>query len=148
MVKARRWIERSESRDDPMDRFRDLWTAFNNVYGEIRGSERQKIRRYLARNIDEATAIMILGLCGKNVAGLIAKPVVDMRRNGRDTGHHIVAYREAKLSLDSLTEVLMIAYQIRCNLVHGQKSPDRARDTELCYHASEILHAMLVGATE
>ena len=67
-----------------------------------------------------------------------------MRGNGRDTSANIQAFNAATDSLAKLQEVFMVIYQVRCNLEHGQKSPSRERDIQLCQAASPLV-AHIVG---
>jgi len=62
-----------------------------------------------------------------------------MRGNGRNTAKHIQAFQAGNTSLGKLKELFMIIYQVRCNLEHGQKSPSRDRDVELCRSARPLV---------
>jgi len=62
-----------------------------------------------------------------------------MRGNGRDTTANIQAFNVATNSLAKLQEIFMIIYQVRCNLEHGQKSPNSERDIQLCQWASPVV---------
>ena len=145
-MKAKKWIMRARGREDAIDRFSDLWLAFNNQYAGYAGDERTKIKRFADDRLTDADAGRILKQCGDEVAYLTKWPVVDMRRNGRDTRGNIHAYHDAEPNAEKLKQILLIAYQVRCNLMHGQKSPDRNRDNRLCECAAPVILAVLESA--
>jgi hypothetical protein len=43
-------------------------------------------------------------------------------------------------------QVLRTIYLIRCNLFHGAKSPQHARDRDLVRHADRVLRAYIEGS--
>lgn len=132
-MKAKEWLDRGMKETDPVNAFSNFWRGFNNLfYGEAQGSEREKIRAFLSQKITEADAKGLLQEHEPEISYLLSKPVIDMRGNGRDTTEHIQAFNAANNSLDKLQEIFMIIYQVRCNLEHGQKSPTRERDIQLC----------------
>ncbi len=132
-MKAREWYNQCLERDDPIDSLTDVWRGFNNLfYSETGGSEREKINNYLSARVSEETAKELIGGHQKEIAYLISQPVVDMRGNGRDTEESINEYNSSGDNLEKLKALFTIIYQVRCNLEHGQKSPTRGRDIELC----------------
>ncbi len=82
--------------------------------------------------MSEETAKELIDGHQKEIAYLISQPVVDMRGNGRDTEESINEYNSSGDNLERLKALFKIIYQVRCNLEHGQKSPTRERDIELC----------------
>jgi len=101
--------------------------------------ERAKILRYLEESVNEELAGGLLADHEARVNYLLGEPVIDMRGNGRDTAYHIEAFQVGNTYLDKLKELFMIIYQVRCNLEHGQKSPSRDRDVELCRSARPLV---------
>ena len=142
-MKAKKWIERANARRDPIDKFRDLWVAFNNQYAAYSGNQREKIERYIDDRVSEEIALGILDDQSDQIEFLLSRPVIDMRSNGRNTQHLINAFRSSKDAVEKLKSILLIAYQVRCNLVHGQKSPDRNRDRNLCECSGAVLSTVL-----
>ncbi len=139
-MKASEWLERGNQEIDPIDSFSNYWRGFNNLYfGVANGPERDKIRVFLCRNISEENADTILQSHANEISYLLSQPVIDMRGNGRDTAGNIQAFNNENNSLLKLQEVFMIIYQVRCNLEHGQKSPNRDRDILLCQNASPLV---------
>ena len=55
------------------------------------------------------------------------------------TASNIKAFLKLNDSISKLQELFMVIYQVRCNLEHGQKSPRRDRDIQLCQSASPIV---------
>ena len=139
-MKAREWLERGIQEDDPIDSFSNYWRGFNNLYfGVGNGPERNKIREFLSQNIAEVDADAILQSHANEISYLLSQPVIDMRGNGRDTAGNIQAFNNENNPLVKLQEVFMVIYQVRCNLEHGQKSPNRDRDIQLCQNASPLV---------
>jgi hypothetical protein len=50
---------------------------------------------------------------------------------------------QAAITVPTWEQVLRTIYQVRCNLFHGQKSPENARDGELILKSHMILRAFL-----
>lgn len=139
-MKAQEWLQKSLETEDPIDGFSNLWRAFNNLYYPVNGAhERTKILRFLEESVDEELAADLLTEHEDEVRYLLGDPVIDMRGNGRNTAQHIEAFQLGDTYLDKLKELFMIIYQVRCNLEHGQKSPSRDRDVELCRSARPIV---------
>lgn len=132
-MKAREWLDRGLERNDPIDLLTDAWRAFNSLfYRESGGSERVKINNYLSANVSEDTAQQLIDGHQTEIVYLLSQPVIDMRGNGRDTVDAINEYNSSSGNLERLRALFKIIYQVRCNLEHGQKSPTRERDVELC----------------
>jgi hypothetical protein len=139
-MKAREWLERGVQEVDPIDSFSNYWRGFNNLYfGVGNGPERNKIRKFLSQNIAEVDADAILQSHANEISYLLSQPVIDMRGNGSDTAGDIQAFNTENNPLVKLQEVFMVIYQVRCNLEHGQKSPNRDRDIKLCQNASPLV---------
>lgn len=132
-MKAREWLEQGNQRENPTDAFSNYWRGFNNLFYPCGpGRERDKIDRYISENITEEQSEEILQSFSDELEYLLSEPVIDMRGNGRDTAQNINSYNETESSLTKLKELFMVIYQVRCNLEHGQKSPNRERDIRLC----------------
>ncbi len=139
-MKAREWFERGNQATDPVDAFSNFWRGLNNLYFAVGdGQERDKIKLFLSQRVSEAQAEEVLQAHRSGVAYLLSQPVIDMRGNGRDTTLNVQAFNTAPDSLTKLQELFMVIYQVRCNLEHGQKSPNRERDIQLCRSASALV---------
>lgn len=148
-MKALEWIERAEIAEDVFQRMDDAWRAFNNLYaeGNVAGSELERLQDYLRRTIEEKASFRLISEFKDPIAVLLDPPVIDMRRNGRTTEGHMRAYREAPNAVEQLTALFGIIYQVRCNLQHGQKSPRRPRDRDLCAAAAPVIIEVVKLAT-
>jgi len=143
-MKAKEWHERGKQAADPINALSDFWRGFNHLYFPLKGAdERQKIRRLLIARVSEQKAQIVLAENAHGVGILLAQPVIDMRGNGRNTQPNIAAFKATGDPLGKLQEVFMVIYQIRCNLEHGQKSPNRERDVQLCMASSPIVANVL-----
>lgn len=139
-MKAHEWLERGKNTANLVDAFPNFWRAFNNLFFTIgKGSEASKIKLFINSNFSNQLASEILQQHNDSVAYLISEKVIDMRGNGQDTGHNIKAFNSATGGKTKLAQIFMIIYQIRCNLEHGQKSPSRERDIELCNSAAPLI---------
>jgi hypothetical protein len=147
-VKAHEWHQRGKKTSDPIDAFSNFWHGFNNLYAPMRKrNEREKIQTFLQDSICEERASHLLSTHAGCIDYLLSEPVIDMRGNGKDTAPNIAAFKAATSYLVKLKEVVMVVYQVRCNLVHGQKSPNRPRDVLLCQCATPIIAALIESAT-
>lgn len=139
-MKAREWLQRSREAKDPIDGFSSAWRAFNHLYFPVAGrNERDKIRQYLEGSVDEDLAARLIADYKCEVNYILADPVIDMRGNGHNTAQNVEAFQGGETALERVKELFMIIYQIRCNLEHGQKSPSRERDVELCRAACPLV---------
>jgi hypothetical protein len=130
-MKARKWLDRGLDRSDPIDSLTDLWRGFNNLFYQCEGStERKKIKNFISQSVSEETASQLIAGHKQEIEYLLSQPVIDMRGNGRDTSPSIKAYTDANSCIEKLKEIFLVIYQVRCNLEHGQKSPDRERDIQ------------------
>ena len=139
-MKARKWLERGMITTDPVEAFSCFWRGFNNLFSSAgNGQERELIRAFLTNNLTGIQAHEILMSNAESVGILLSKPVIDMRRNGKDSAPYIHAFNTAIDPQTKVQELFMIIYQVRCNLEHGQKSPTNERDIQLCKCAAPII---------
>lgn len=139
-MKAREWLERGNGAASPIDALRDYWAGFNNLYAsDVKADERTKICTYLRKSVSLSTAETILTENLNGVDYLLSQPVIDMPWMKKDTSHFIEAFQVAQDSLEKLVNVFIVVYQVRCNLEHGQKSPSRERDVQLCAYSAPIV---------
>ncbi|EOB4260413.1 hypothetical protein ACGLQQ_004439, partial [Vibrio vulnificus] len=133
---ASEWLDRSLNHEDPMDSFSSCWIGFNNLYNNYpSNSERSSIRNFVDANVTEGDAEEIINLHDTEIEYFMSQAVINLRNSERDTQIDINAYNESDSFIAKLKSILMIAYQVRCNLVHGGKSPSRERDVELCRYS-------------
>ena len=145
-MKAHEWHDRGTTSNDPIDAFANFWRGFNNLFAaQGKAQEREKIRAFIQASVTEDRAADILESAKHSVNYLLSEPVVDMRGNNKDTAGNVAAYGTATTERAKLEELAMIIYQVRCNLEHGQKSPNRQRDVQLCASSSPIIAAIVRG---
>ena len=132
-MKSREWLDRGLESTDPIEQFSNSWRGFNNLfYTNISGTELDKIKLYIDREVTEEMATELLASHQSEIMYLTSIPVKDMRGHGRDTSEYISTYKNTESAKEKLKQIFSIIYKVRCNLEHGQKSPTRDRDIELC----------------
>jgi hypothetical protein len=137
-MKARAWLARGRGRE-PIDALTDFWRGFNNLFAGEKGQERSKIRSLLEGKLTGESAQALLERHGREMEYLLSQPIIDMRGNGRDTSPQIKIFHASKDPVERVVQLFLIIYQVRCNLEHGQKSPDRERDLRLCASAAPLV---------
>jgi hypothetical protein len=145
-MKPREWLERGKQTTEPIDAFSNFWRGFNNLFSSVghgHGQERDQIRSYLGANVTSEQAQEVLDINVSNIDFLLSQPVIDMRGSGRDTALHIEAFNNVADPKAKVSELFMVIYQVRCNLEHGQKSPNSDRDVRLCECAAPVISYVL-----
>ncbi len=145
-MKAREWLKRGAAADDKFDGLSNYWRGFNYLFAG-NGHERDLISKFLRSRVDAQFAERLLSAEAENAKVLLSQPIIDMRGNGKDTSPYIKKFDQAGSSLDKIVALFMVIYQIRCNLEHGQKSPSRDRDADLCRAACPFVAAVVDHAT-
>jgi hypothetical protein len=141
---AREWLKRGQSAKPPIDAFTDFWRGLNSLYSAYAGAtEVAKIRAFLSARVSSAAAAKMLSSHPQDVTYLLSQPVIDMRGNGRDTAVAIAAFHASDNSQEKLCELFAVIYQVRCNLEHGQKSPNVERDLRLCECSAPMVEAVV-----
>lgn len=136
--------------------FLRLWSAFNCIYGEQTGrDELEKATQAVQRFLSEAVASRILERTRPNADALLTLPPGDMRKDAADpdfrkkTEAHTSKYGNPDLpARDSLAGLVGVIYQVRCNLLHGDKDPDEARDLGLVSHCVGISQVLVPALEE
>ncbi|TMP15464.1 HEPN domain-containing protein [Pseudoalteromonas sp. S2893] len=135
-MKSLECLQRGLNHDDPMDCLSNCWMGFNNLYSAHQSnSEIQAIKQFIDANVDVGTAQKLIDNHQTEITYFMSRPIIDMRGNGRNSQRDIDSYNSSDCPLAKLKSILMFIYQVRCNLMHGQKSPSRDRDVELCKHS-------------
>ena len=135
-------------------RFTNLWIAFNAIYGgEPDARERARVMAAVRRHLSKGRARAVLARCDVPLQRILAIPPGDMlldrwdprfRRRSRELARTV---RTRGTARDRLAAVGGILYQVRCNLVHGEKDPREQRDRMLVRESVRILE-ILVPALE
>lgn len=142
---------RTSSRPD-WGKFVQRWIAFNAIYNTVERSddgEKGQVKRSVAY-LDESTACDLLGRLRNAARELAESPPGDMRYSTESPEFYQSNEGEVKTLSDSdagcrqrLGALLALVYQVRCNLVHGNKDPSRKRDLHLVRTSNEILEVVL-----
>lgn len=135
------WYNRSRGRKVEFtifDRFVSLWMAFNawGTHESQEDSDSNMIRWVKATSIMPSIFAQLMK-SDKEFAKTVTElknecPVYDMRPSHR-TDYKTIT------NIHDFREILDVIYKIRCNLFHGQKSPDEKRDVRLATFAYGIL---------
>lgn len=127
------------------------WMAFNALYNLLNPSnEIDRVKLSVEVFLDPAECADILREVAQQLALLNNNPPgndrydsSDIRYREQSTANLKVACNPSGDVLDRLRALLAVVYLIRCNLVHGNKHPERSRDRELVQCCSEVLEALL-----
>lgn len=133
------------------EEFLHLWMAFNAIYNavEYEGSEREQVRRS-GEVLEVDTAKELLDHLQDVISELAENPPGDMlyastSPNFYDAvGDDVEKLREGDDSpRQEMSALLALVYQVRCNLIHGNKDPARERDLRLVQISNSVLQAVL-----
>ena len=139
-----KWVEKSRDEHDYFDKFVYGFFAFNALYSEFyleTNDERRAIKEFLDDHFENCRQ----GL--KKIFDLPEYQYFCDRNPIRDMRHNVIS-QFAREDLERIKEriprkstksMLMILYQIRCNLFHGDKSFANINDQEIMKNASELL---------
>ena len=135
--------------------FVSLWMAFNAMYGgEPDRKERARVMSLIRRLLSETAARRVLRVSRPSIDRILEIPPGNLimdRFNPRFRAasmKYAARYRDPQeTAVGRLAAVGAIVYQVRCNLMHGQKDPESVRDTMLVRESRKVLEA-LVGELE
>lgn len=148
---AYRWLQCG---NDPLwADFPRYWIAFNALYNAVSedgDKEATAVERVIRIffNSERATACLdeIDHQC---TSKLIAIPPGDDRLNPNDpryrekTTRLVDRFKGSRDPVDRLASLMLIVYQVRCNLVHGSKDPVVMRDQDLVSNCTPILKVVV-----
>lgn len=110
--------------------------GFNSLYSNSSSkTEVDSIKSFIDTNVDLKVAQELLDNHQIEITYFMTRPVIDMRGNGKSSQTDIDIFNSTDCAVSKLKSILMVIYQVRCNLMHGQKSPSRDRDVDLCKHS-------------
>jgi hypothetical protein len=131
--------------------FTQLWMAFNSMYGgEPDRRERARVMRCIRQNFSEHAALRVLRSVTRSVDRILDIPPGNLLLNRWDPNFRAASQRCAALyrnkseaTTGRLAAVGGVLYQVRCNLMHGGKDPQSARDQMLVRESLAILGALV-----
>lgn len=132
------------------NRFGSLWMAFNAMYrGDPDSGERARVMSAVRRHFSEARARTLLRQCDVPLQRILAIPPGNMlyerwnpnfRRRSRDLARIVEGAGSARERLAAAAGIL---YQVRCNLIHGEKDPQQERDRMLVRESVRVLEVLV-----
>lgn len=136
--------------------FSQIWIAFNAIYGGESGSrERSRVMSCIRRNFSERAALRVLRSVSQSVDRILKIPPGNMQLDQHDHNFRAASQRCAALyrnknetSISRLAAVGGVIYQVRCNLIHGDKDPDEARDRMLISESLTVLRSLVPALEE
>lgn len=131
--------------------FLRLWAAFNCLYGEeTGGNERDRVMQVVQRYLSEPRSQRLIDQISDAALKIVGTPPGDMRKDASDpqfreqTGRVAAAYLDSsKPSNERLASLMGVIYQVRCNLLHGDKDPDDSRDIRLILSSNAVMQAVI-----
>jgi hypothetical protein len=144
-----------ERRHPAWDEFKRLWPAFNALYNVAQArTEKYRVIGTVQRFLSANQAAAILAQVGSEAQAICSPPPGDMRYDEtspkfrRESNRHAAVVEDATASpVDRVAHLAALIYQVRCNLIHGSKDPDIARDLDLVRWSNPVLE-LLVPAVE
>lgn len=138
------------------DGFHRFWTAFNALYNAAAGrTERDRVRAAVKAFLSDDRAAELLAQLTPPQASLPDPPPGDTRYREDDQRFRQASLREAQLVADDrepsasrLAALMVLVYQVRCSLVHGNKSPDRRRADKLVKWGLSVLQLVVPALEE
>ena len=142
---ARTWLNKAIASKDSYDKFVYLWFAFNSLYNDyFVGGERRAIKDMLSSDeyrLSEEKINQILH--NASVSFFKERIIRDGRGNGKDTSEDVAVLTGGYSKREKLQALVMILYQVRCNLFHGNKEFGRDSDDEVVENAANVLEDIL-----
>jgi hypothetical protein len=130
-----------KNNDPAWEQFQRDWTAFNAIYAAGRllsNSETTAIDDAILKFFDNAAASRCLAdIPSDSVKKLLQVPPGDDRYAPSDPKYRSKTRALAKIfdsgasAPEKLSALMQIVYQVRCNMIHGEKDPDFWRDKSL-----------------
>lgn len=146
------WYNFGIEHNDPFFvKFVALWMSFNELYMEFPGLDKYKNRDDIEyKKIDEICESeeyyskiesVHEKVFNSPFIEIFKKGIVRDMKAGTDTNYNKKHYRELmnKTGIEQTKALFQTIYQVRCNLLHGSKTPDEKRDIELVRCSGEIM---------
>lgn len=128
-----------ERNDDFFSRFIMHWIAFNWLYAECNEDrERDGIRAFCRNNAEKLRKYDAFST--EAIKVFLEEPVKDSRSGLQP--YHEKQFQQIKTK-QSITDLFLSMYQVRCNLFHGSKSIYCERDVALVRASAELLEGYL-----
>jgi hypothetical protein len=147
---AQSWFTKAAEQADDFDRFVALWIAFNALYNESCPSPDSKERQAIIAFVFDPANKLDHGVMDRILASPEARffrqrTIRDVRGGARDTSEDAKILGRQTDPRRRIKALLMILYQVRCNLFHGNKMYGRDSDQEVVSNAANALMEVLRG---
>jgi hypothetical protein len=127
------------------------WISFNTLYTPAQGrTEREQVMNMVRQSVSADHATDLLATLVEPISFFSALPPGNMRYGRRDPRFRqrsledLTVVNETTLNaVERLAHLMSVVYQIRCNLLHGEKDPIEERDRELVQRSYFVLSAAL-----
>jgi hypothetical protein len=127
------------------------WVSFNTCYNDISGpTERDRLMGAIRKYLPAAEAGVALQKLSDPIQYFSRLPPGDMRKGphnplfrSRSTDDLNIVNDPLADPVERLAHLMSVVYQIRCNLIHGDKDPDVARDRELVRESKRVIEEVL-----
>lgn len=156
------WLGKAANyrKEDPISAFICVWISFNHYYSTFALEYEAKFKawsdKHSGKRGDKVELLFLIQSpdftgffedykkrCPQHFDVLIKLPVINMRNDAPVPKNITKAHRLSDLTNEDLFTVI---YQIRNNLFHGSKDPDKeARDFTLCSMAAEFMIPLVVA---
>lgn len=153
------WFKRSKKIYDPFHKFEDLWKSFNGyasvVFKPIAKKENPSAsisENLIIKTIKESEKIiriyeeLLENQDFSNALKAFRKTI------HKDDGYYIIRMdndNKVKFNdIDNFGQFIQIIYQIRCNLIHGEKIPYGTNDQKIVEAAYGVLEKFLIRPFE
>jgi hypothetical protein len=131
--------------------FTQPWAAFNHLYAQHRGdTERDWVMNFIRDHLNEVSADRVLDAAATPIDQLLELPPGDMRLNvdedrfrARSRRHAAIVRDATQGAIERVAHLAAVLYQVRCNLLHGDKDPISTRDRRLVRACAQILDELL-----
>lgn len=125
--------------------FTQPWTAFNHLYvGHHGATEEERVMSCIREHLDAISATGVLERAAASVEQVLELPPGNMRIDEHDAQFRARSTQHAAIVNDETqAHLTAILYQVRNNLVHGDKDPVSPRDRRLVRACAGILDELL-----
>lgn len=127
------------------------WISFNTLYTQAQGNtERDQVMNMVRQAVGADQAVDLLASLLEPIAFFTQLPPGNMRHDRanprfrqRSEADLAVVNDAAQDPVERLAHLMSVVYQIRCNLLHGEKDPINDRDRDLVQRSYVVLSATL-----
>lgn len=142
---AKAWYNKAKTEHDCFDRFVYQWFAFNILYSPyFDDNERRAIKNYIHDNW--RSIVHLEDLLDSEQVNYFKQRIIRNCRldSSNDTAEYAARLKSERNSLKyRLIALMMILYQVRCNLFHGNKLFTSESDQEVVDNAASVMQEVL-----